>query len=51
MADPTIEAARSIVDTLLVSIRQGLTSATREMLNWRPAGPESNAAAVLAVYA
>jgi len=51
VADPTIEAARSIVDTQLVSIRQGLTGATREMLNWRPAGPDSNSAAVLAVHA
>lgn len=51
MADPTIEAATSIVDTQLTSIRASLTGSTRESLNWRPAGADSNSVAVLIVHA
>ena len=50
-SDPTIEAARSIVEGRLAAIRAGLDGASTESLNWRPAGPDSNSMAVLTVHA
>jgi hypothetical protein len=51
MADPTLEAARPIVTESLDAIRDLVDGATVEMLNWRPAGPESNSPGVLVVHA
>jgi Protein of unknown function (DUF664) len=51
MTDPTIEAARSIVDERLAELHAALEGATPQMLNWRPAGPDSNPPGVLAVHA
>ena len=50
MPDPTVEAARSVVEDGLAGVREAVAGATAEMLNWRPAGPDSNSAAVLAVH-
>jgi hypothetical protein len=49
--DPTLDAARSIVGDHLSTIREALAGADADMLNRRPAGPDSNSAAVLVVHA
>ena len=51
MSDPTLEAARSIVDESLDAMRAAIAGASGEALNRRPAGDDSNPIAVLAVHA
>lgn len=51
MADPTIEAARSIVDESLDAMRAAIAGASVDALNRRPAGDETNSIAVLVVHA
>jgi hypothetical protein len=49
--DPTIEAARGVVDTSLDSMRAAIAGASADALNRRPAGDDTNAVAVLVVHA
>ena len=51
VSDPTLEAARSIVDQSLDAMRAAIDGASAEALNRRPAGDDSNPIAVLAVHA
>jgi len=51
VADPTIEAARSIVDESLDAMRAAIAGASVDALNRRPAGDETNSIAVLVVHA
>ena len=50
-ADPTIEAARGLVDGSLTSMRYAVDGATPDALNRRPAGDDTNPVAVLVVHA
>jgi Protein of unknown function (DUF664) len=49
--DPTLEAARSIVDESLDAMRAAIAGASADTLNQRPAGDDTNAIAVLVVHA
>lgn len=49
--DPTIEAARSIVDETLDAMRAAVEGSSADALNRRPAGEGSNPVAVLVVHA
>jgi Protein of unknown function (DUF664) len=51
MADPTIEAARTILDASLGGMRAAISGLTPEALSWRPAGDETNPMTVLTVHA
>jgi hypothetical protein len=51
MTDPSIEAAREIVGTSLDAMARAIADAPGELLNWRPAGEETNPIAVIAVHA
>lgn len=51
MSDPTLEAARSIVDESLDAMRAAIAGASADALNRRPAGDDSNPVAVLVVHA
>ncbi len=51
VSDPTLEAARSIVDESLDAMRAAITGASADALNGRPAGDDSNPIAVLVVHA
>ena len=51
MSDPTLEAARSVVDESLDAMRAAIAGASGEALNRRPAGDETNSIAVLVVHA
>jgi hypothetical protein len=51
VSDPTLDAARSIVGDHLSTIRGALAGADAGMLNRRPAGDDSNPAAVIVVHA
>ena len=51
MSDPTIAAAREIIGGSLDAMRKAIVGAPPELLNWRPAGDDTNAIAVLAVHA
>lgn len=50
MADPTITAARQIVDESLPSLRGAIAGASPEALNWRP-GEDMNTIAVIVTHA
>jgi hypothetical protein len=50
-SDPTIEAARGVVDASLDSMRSAIAGASADPLNRRPAGDDTNAVAVLVVHA
>jgi hypothetical protein len=50
-SDPTLEAARSFVDTSLDSMRAAIVGASADALNRRPAGDDTNPVAVLVVHA
>ena len=50
-SDPTLEAARSIIDESLDAMRAAIAGASADALNRRPAGDDSNPIAVLAVHA
>lgn len=50
-SDPTVEAARDIVDESLNSMRAAIAGASADALNRRPAGDDTNAVAVLVVHA
>ena len=51
MSDPTLEAARSIVDESLDAMRAAIVGASADALNRRPAGDDTNPIAVLVVHA
>jgi DinB superfamily len=51
MSDPMIDAAREITDEGLDAMRRAIVGAPPELLNWRPAGDETNPIAVIAVHA
>jgi uncharacterized damage-inducible protein DinB len=51
MTDPAIEAARGFVDHSLDAMRRAIAGSDPELLNWRPAGQETNSIAVIAVHA
>ena len=51
VSDPTLEAARSIVDESLDAMREAIAGASVEALNRRPAGDDTNPIAVLVVHA
>ena len=51
VSDPAIEAARGFVDHSLDAMRRAIAGAPPELLNWRPAGEDTNTIAVLAVHA
>jgi hypothetical protein len=51
VSDPAIEAARGFVDSSLDAIRRAVVGAPPELLNWRPAGEDTNTIAVLSVHA
>jgi hypothetical protein len=50
-SDPTIEAARSIIDASLGAMRAAIVGASADSLNRRPAGDDTNPVAVLVVHA
>src|SRR5687767_7403411 len=51
VSDPAIEAARGFVDHSLDAMRRAIVGSPPELLNWRPAGEDTNTIAVLAVHA
>ena len=51
MADPTIEAARGVIDSALDSLRAVVVGSSTDVLNQRPAGDDTNPIAVLVVHA
>ena len=50
MTDPTIDAAREILDEALVAMRASIVGATPDELNRKPAGDDTNSIAVLATH-
>jgi len=51
MTDPMVEAARTMLDRCVDDMRPCIVGATAEALDWRPAGPQTNSMAILAVHA
>ncbi len=51
MSDPTITAAREIVEESIEGIRGAIAGLTADALNWRPSEEGTNPIAVLAVHA
>jgi hypothetical protein len=51
VSDPAIDAARGFVDHSLDAMRRAIVGSPPELLNWRPAGEDTNTIAVLAVHA
>jgi uncharacterized damage-inducible protein DinB len=51
VTDPTIEAAREVLDESLDEIRRGIDGLTVDQLNAVPAGGETNSIAVIATHA
>jgi uncharacterized damage-inducible protein DinB len=51
MTDPAIEAARGFVGHSLDAMRRAIDGSPTELLNWRPAGEETNSIAIIAVHA
>lgn len=51
MTDPMVSAARNMFDDSVRDMRSAIEGASPETLNWRPAGPETNSIAILAVHA
>ena len=51
MADPTIEAAREILEDSLRELRKAVGGCSTEELNRRPAGEDTNGLAVLVTHA
>jgi hypothetical protein len=51
VSDPAIDAAREIAAGSLDAMRRAVAGAPPELLNWRPAGNDTNPIAVLAVHA
>ena len=50
MTDPTIEAARELLDDSLGTMRETIAGADPAALNWRPGGEDTNSIAVLTVH-
>ena len=50
MPDPTIEAARALLDTSLTEMRAAIVGLPPEAVDWRPAGEETNSLVVLTVH-
>ena len=51
MPDPTIDAARAIVDTSLTELRAAIEGLPPDAIEWRPAGADTNPLVVLTVHA
>jgi uncharacterized damage-inducible protein DinB len=51
MSDPTIEAARETFDGSVADLTEAVRGLSADGLNWRPAGEDTNAIAVLATHA
>jgi hypothetical protein len=51
VSDPAVEAARDIANNSLDAMRRAIVDAPPELLNWRPAGEDTNPIAVIAVHA
>jgi DinB family protein len=51
VTDPAIDAARDIAGGSLDAMRRAIADAPPELLNWRPAGEDTNPIAVIAVHA
>ena len=51
VADPTIAAARELLDDAIDELRKALDGCSADELNHRPAGDETNGLAVLATHA
>lgn len=51
MPDPTIVAARELLDECLASLREAIEGAPAETLNQRPVGNDTNSLAVIATHA
>jgi hypothetical protein len=51
VSDPAIAAASEIAGGSLEAMRRAIVDASPELLNWRPAGDDTNPIAVLAVHA
>lgn len=51
MADPFIEASRSIYDVCAADLRAAVQGMGREGLSWRPEAPDTNSASVLVAHA
>jgi len=51
MTDPAIEAARTFVGHSLDAMRRAIVGSEPELLNWRPAGEETNSIAIISVHA
>jgi hypothetical protein len=51
MSDPTIDAARDTFEHSVADLRATVTGLPAEALNWRPAGDDTNAIAVLVTHA
>jgi hypothetical protein len=50
VTDPFVNAARHMFDRSAAEMRACIDGAPVEALNWRPAGPDTNSIAVLAVH-
>ena len=50
MTDPTIAAARDLLDDSLDAMRTTIEGIDPQALNWRPAGDDTNSIAVLAIH-
>jgi hypothetical protein len=48
--DPTIDAARKLLEDSLGAMRETIAGADPSALNWRPGGDDTNSIAVLAVH-
>jgi uncharacterized damage-inducible protein DinB len=51
MTDPAIVAARDLAEPSLDALRRAVVGAPPDLLNWRPAGDDTNSIAVIAVHA
>ena len=51
MSEPTIDAARETFERSVADLRETVTGLSAEALNWRPAGDDTNAIAVLVTHA
>ena len=50
MSDPTIDAARRLLEDSLGAMREAIAGADPRALNWRPGGEDTNPLAVLVVH-
>jgi DinB superfamily len=50
VANPAVEAARELAEESLGAMHRAIVDAPPELLNWRPAGDDTNSLAVIAVH-